>query len=94
MYIGAFSDRTKACGGTDSGRSCMEMRSIWENGTVLCREGIRRCWRKHPVQALSQSQRQKMGEMCCGRGKGSWICERRYDRVFTGAKLETFILWK
>ena len=23
--------------------------------------------------------------MCCGRGKGSWICERRYDRVFTGA---------
>ena len=32
-----------------------------------------------PCAGLSRSQRQKMGETCCGRGKGSWICERRYD---------------
>ena len=80
----AISDGTKACGGTDSGRLCRKYdlsgrtglfyaatASEGAGGSTLC---------KHFPKSAS-----KNGGMCCGRGKGSWICERRYDRVFTGA---------
>ena len=86
MYLEHFLTGPKTCGVPDPGRLCMEMSilsgrtglfyaataSEAAGGSTLCRH-------------FPEVSVKKWGNVLRYSGKGSWICERRYDRVSAGA---------